>query len=84
MEVMRTSRCRFYPTPEQRDNLARTFGCARFVYNWGLEDRTNAYHADGTSLNYAGQWFSFAAIALIGVGALIVTERRRAGVSGRD
>ena len=26
-------RFRFYPTPEQADLLARTFGCVRVVYN---------------------------------------------------
>jgi putative transposase len=24
--------------------LARTFGCARFVYNWALRLRTDAYY----------------------------------------
>jgi len=51
-EVMRTYRYRFTPTSEQRDNLARTFGCARWVYNWGLERRTDAYHGEGKSLTY--------------------------------
>ena len=26
---------RIYPTPEQQQQLAREFGCARYVYNWG-------------------------------------------------
>ena len=26
---------RIYPTPEQERQLAREFGCARYVYNWG-------------------------------------------------
>ena len=34
---------RFYPTPEQGHTLACTFGCCRFVYNWGLKLRTTAY-----------------------------------------
>ncbi|QXD15627.1 transposase [Rhodocaloribacter litoris] len=51
-EVIRTYRYRAYPNAEQRDNLARTFGCARWVYNWGLERRTNAYHGEGKSLTY--------------------------------
>ena len=34
---------RFYPTPEQAQNLACTFGCCRFVYNWALKSRTTAY-----------------------------------------
>ncbi|MGM0915929.1 MAG: helix-turn-helix domain-containing protein, partial [Pseudomonadota bacterium] len=29
----RAYRYRFYPTPEQEQLLARTFGCVRFVYN---------------------------------------------------
>ena len=28
---------RFYPTDEQARNLAQTFGCTRFVYNWALD-----------------------------------------------
>jgi putative transposase len=51
-EVMRTYRYRAYPNAEQRAQLARTFGCARWVYNWGLDRRTNAYHGEGKSLNY--------------------------------
>ncbi len=31
--VRRAYRYRFYPTPEQASELARTFGCVRFVYN---------------------------------------------------
>ena len=32
--------------------LARTFGCARFVYNWGLRLRTDAYRQRGQHLFY--------------------------------
>ena len=32
--------------------LARTFGCARFAYNWALQLRRDAYHDDGQSLSY--------------------------------
>src|SRR5262249_53358612 len=32
--------------------LARTFGCARFVYNWGLRLRSDAYRAHGEHLFY--------------------------------
>ena len=41
---------RFYPTPEQIHNLACTFGCCRFVYNWGLKLRTTSYFQHGTRL----------------------------------
>lgn len=45
-------RFRFYPTPEQAQNLAQTFGCVRYVFNWGLENRSNAYHEEGKTLRY--------------------------------
>lgn len=45
-----TFRC--YPTPEQEQILARTFGCARFVYNRFLAERTAAY-ARGERMNYS-------------------------------
>ena len=32
MKHQRAYRSRCYPTPSQRQLLARTFGCARFVY----------------------------------------------------
>lgn len=44
-------RYRFYPTPDQERHLARVFGCVRFIYNWGLQLRTDSYR-NGTSLNY--------------------------------
>jgi len=45
MKQPRAYRYRFYPTPAQAATLARTFGCARYVYNWALHLRTEAYHA---------------------------------------
>ncbi len=44
---------RFYPTPEQEQELARTFGATRYVYNWALRMRIDAYHA-GQKINYNG------------------------------
>ena len=38
-------RFRFYPTPEQADLLARTFGCARVVYNRARAAREEAWTA---------------------------------------
>lgn len=43
MEVKRAYRFRFYPTPEQELILARTFGCARFAYNYMLRQRADAW-----------------------------------------
>ena len=41
--VKRAYRYRFYPTDEQAKNLAQTFGCTRYVYNWALHRRKRAY-----------------------------------------
>src|SRR6266699_3182 len=43
---------RIYPTDEQSNILARTFGCCRFVYNWALRQRTDAFFQRGERLSY--------------------------------
>lgn len=43
MDIKRAYRFRFYPTSEQKEILAQTFGCARFVYNYMLRLRTDAW-----------------------------------------
>jgi putative transposase len=48
----RAYKYRFYPTEEQKKILAQTFGCCRFVYNWGLSTRKTAYFQQGKSLSY--------------------------------
>ena len=48
----RAYRYRCYPTPLQAAVLARTFGCARYVYNWALRLRTDAYHERQERLSY--------------------------------
>src|SRR6185312_572795 len=48
----RAYRYRCYPTPPQAAVLARTFGCARFVYDWALRLRTDAYYERQERLNY--------------------------------
>ncbi len=52
MKQKRASQYRFYPTPEQAHILARTFGCARYVYNWALRLRTDAYYKDQQRIGY--------------------------------
>jgi putative transposase len=52
MQKERAYKYRFYPTDEQAKNLAQTFGCARFVYNHGLELRTKAWQRDQVSMSY--------------------------------
>ncbi|WP_407552682.1 RNA-guided endonuclease InsQ/TnpB family protein [Vibrio parahaemolyticus] len=43
---------RFYPTDEQAELLARTFGCVRTVYNRILRWRIDAYRNDKIKVNY--------------------------------
>lgn len=50
--VKRAYLYRFYPTDEQKQQLARTFGCCRYVYNWALALRQQTYQATGKSLSY--------------------------------
>lgn len=50
----RAYRYRLYPTDEQRQLLARTFGCVRVVWNRTLRYRTDAYYNDGESIGYVG------------------------------
>ncbi|MHB1681781.1 MAG: helix-turn-helix domain-containing protein, partial [Bacilli bacterium] len=51
--TQRAYKYRFYPTDEQAQQLAQTFGCVRYVYNWGLRLKTDAYYKDGKRLYYA-------------------------------
>ena len=43
---------RIYPNKEQRIQIAKTFGCSRFVYNHYLSVRKKAYEEENKSLNY--------------------------------
>ena len=52
MNVKRAYRFRFYPTPEQIDLLARTFGCTRFAYNYMLRLRTDAWYERQERIGY--------------------------------
>src|SRR5258708_4281532 len=46
MKQKRAYKYRFYPTDEQKQLLSRTFGCCRYVYNWALRLRTDAYYKE--------------------------------------
>lgn len=43
---------RFYPTSEQEQNLAQTFGCVRYVYNRSLRYRQDAWYERQESVSY--------------------------------
>lgn len=52
MKQKRAYKYRLYPTDEQAHILSRTFGCARFVYNWALRLRTDAYYQEQKRISY--------------------------------
>lgn len=43
---------RLYPTHAQEQQIQRTFGCCRFVWNHYLAQRKAAYDLDGHTMNY--------------------------------
>ena len=53
MKQLRGFKYRFYPTSAQRLELAQTFGCTRFIYNWALALRTDSYYNQNKSLSYS-------------------------------
>ncbi len=53
MEQKRAYQYRCYPTDEQQQVLTRTFGCVRYVYNWALRKKTDAYYKQSERLYYA-------------------------------
>ena len=40
------------PTVKQQIQLSKTFGCARFIYNWGLDIKTKAWTNEHKSVSY--------------------------------
>ena len=54
-KISRTYEFRLYPNKAQTDLLARHFGCARFVYNYFLNQRKEQYRLTGKSDNYYAQ-----------------------------
>lgn len=48
--MLRAYKYRLYPTPEQEILLAKTFGCVRFVYNWALGLKIQAYREEKKTL----------------------------------
>ena len=54
-KINRTYKFRLYPTEAQTELLAKHFGCARFVYNYFLNQRIEQYRLTGKSDNYCAQ-----------------------------
>ncbi|WKN58413.1 RNA-guided endonuclease TnpB family protein [Rhodococcus opacus] len=51
--VKRAFKYRFYPTAVQAEQLARTFGCTRYVYNRALAERSRAWSQERRRVTYS-------------------------------
>ena len=49
--MLKAYKYRIYPTEEQKEFFAKTFGCVRFVYNKMLNDKIEYYKETGEMLN---------------------------------
>lgn len=52
-KVKRAFKFRFYPTPAQEEELLRTWGCVRLVYNKALTMRHTAWYKNQERVNYS-------------------------------
>ena len=50
--MLRAYKYRIYPTEEQKVLLTKTFGCCRFVYNWALNLKIEAYRQEKKTIAY--------------------------------
>ena len=49
--MLRAYKYRIYPTEEQKVLFAKTFGCVRYVYNWGLDIKSRLYKESGFNIS---------------------------------
>lgn len=50
--MIKSLKVRIYPNKKQEELIIKTFGCVRYVYNYYLDKRINAYKNCGKSLSY--------------------------------
>lgn len=50
--MIKSYKYKLKPTIKQQQQLNMFFGCARFVYNWGLNQKIQAYKQDNKSIGY--------------------------------
>ncbi len=48
--MLKAVKVRLYPTTEQQESLARSFGCARWYWNYALQQSIQHYEQTGKSL----------------------------------
>lgn len=49
--MLKAFKYRIYPTADQRQKIAQQFGCCRYIYNWGLQRKMEAYQSEGKSIS---------------------------------
>lgn len=49
--MLKAFKYRIYPNEEQKIQLAKTFGCTRFIYNYYLAKKIDLYKTDGKSIS---------------------------------
>jgi putative transposase len=52
MKTQKAYKYRFYPTDEQAEQLAHTFGCVRYTYNYFLRQRQDAWYSRQEKMDY--------------------------------
>ena len=50
--MLKAYKYKLLPNQEQRETLSKCFGCVRFIYNWGLEQKIKAHKECGKSIGY--------------------------------
>ena len=50
-QILKAHKIRLYPTDEQQIFFAKSFGCARFIWNKMLGDKIDHYKTTKTTLN---------------------------------
>lgn len=49
--IYKAYKYRIYPTKVQQELIAKHFGCARYIYNYGLDMKIKTYQAEGKSIS---------------------------------
>ena len=55
MQISKSFKFRCITTPEQDTLFSQWAGSCRFIYNWGLAERKQAWEKDNQHLSYAFQ-----------------------------
>jgi putative transposase len=50
--IRKAFKYRIYPSKAQEQHLAQFFGCSRFVYNWGLAKKKEAWEKEKKSISF--------------------------------